>query len=335
MSIVNRVGEILKSVDEMIRRIEAWMKDPQGGPVVPPGVQLVIENAAMVCGTGDIPESCRELATVAVPRFAEEFRGYEAREHGKYRAENGAPGPGFWAAAKAVASARAGSEGPMRERVEPVAVLLRQGVSHDQIAFHIYGRRGAGPFVQSNGTADVMLIEKEAATPGSVVPEDWVPDWQKQALDERKAVLASRLKAFDSLQTAKKYDDPATVEELLRDGAFVQQIEKVKNVSRAEVLAVAAKAGLAAVDGPGYHPGVEEMSRNEVPKDDVTDDTEDRVRSRAISLYTSSNGTKGAAEIAAELRQEGFEIHTNSVSALIGHWKKKAAKSAEVPAGAA
>src|SRR6185437_1418964 len=108
-------------------------------------------------------------------RLMEEFRGYNQREYGKVRPESGAPGPSFWAAAKAVAVARAGADAPVVERLEPVHVLIAQGVTYDQIARHIYGRRGEGPFLQANGAPDVALIEQEANEPGSVIPKDWIP----------------------------------------------------------------------------------------------------------------------------------------------------------------
>lgn len=331
MSVENRVIEILRMVDEMLRRITKWMNDPNGGPVVPEDVRLGIHSAAMTCGQGDIPECCRDLAIIAVPRLHEEYRGYSLREIGKVRLENGAPWPSFWAAAKAAAIARAGSDAPVGERLEPVSVLLEQGVTHDQIARHIYGRRGVGPFIQANGAPDIGLIEKEAHEPGSVIPEGWVPPWLQETLKRRQMELASKLSAFDRLECAKRYDDPATVEEMIRDGAFVQQIERAKGVTRDVVMAAAQRIGVTPVDGPGYHLGIRDVQSFDDDDDDDVNATlaadREALRSLVIELYTKYDGSKGANEIASEVRLLGHDITTNGVAAMICHWKKRQSRS--------
>jgi hypothetical protein len=64
-------------------------------------------------------------------------------------------------------------------RLESVGDLVRQNVSPNQIAKHIYGYLAegretyVGPFLR-NGQVAHDLIEKEAATPGSVISPEWV-----------------------------------------------------------------------------------------------------------------------------------------------------------------
>ena len=329
MSVEKRVAEILRAVDEMLRRITRWMGDPEGGPVVPENVRLAIESTALTCESGKIPACCRDLAIVAVPRLLEEFRAYNLREYGKVRLESGAPGPSFWGAVKAVVAVRAEAEAPVVERLEPVSVLLGQGVSYDQIARHIYGRRGVGPFIQHNGAPDVALIEKEAREPGSVIGSDWIPPWHEQSMELRRKEMASKLKSFDRLECATEYDDPATVEEMLRDGAFVQQIQRAKGVTRDQVMAEARRIGIAAADGPGYHPENREDSDTNEFDEDEDDATAEwkanrhALRELVIEYYTKSNGMKSAAEIATEVRQLGHDIKTNAVSTMIARWKMK------------
>lgn len=331
MSVEKRVMEILLAVDELLRRMTRWMNDPYGGPIVPEDVRLAIRSAALTCDQGDIPGSCRDLAVIAIPRLNEEFRAYDQREYGKVRLENGAPGPSFWGAAKAVAVARTVADPPRVERLEPVGVLLQQGVTYDQIARHIYGRRGEGPFIQGSGSPDVALIQKEADEPGSVIPEGWVPPWYQETVERRQRELTSKLNAFDRLECARKYDDPATIEELLREGAFVQQIERAKGVTREDVLTVAQRIGVSPIDGPGYHPGTRDaLGIDFEDEDSHTASIADRqaLKSLAIEIYIQSAETKGAAEIASELRQRGHDIKTNAVAAMIAHWKKRHSRTA-------
>ncbi|MFO1045349.1 MAG: hypothetical protein U0941_26520 [Planctomycetaceae bacterium] len=325
----NRGKEILRTVDEMLRRIQRWLNDPYGGPIMPENVGLSIQAALQVCDAGNIPASCRDLATVAVPRLAEECRAYAQREHGKVRPESGAPGPSFWASVKTVAKARAAAETPVIEKLEPVAVLLQQGVTHDQIARHIYGRRGVGPFLQVNGATNIALMEQEATQPGSVIAADWVPPWHRELLDRRQQDLELQLSAYDQQELARHYDDPATVEEMLRDGAFVQQIERAKGTSRDEILEVARTIGVSPIDGPGYRPGVRDAVSEFDEDDSGAASAADRqaLKGLVIEMYSQSNCTRGAADIATELRKLGHDINTNAVSATIGHWKRKNGKA--------
>lgn len=327
----NRVTKILHAADEVLRRIQRWLNDPHNEPSMPQDVELGIRFAAMVCEAGDIPDCCRDLAIVAIPRLELELQGYLQCEHGKIRTENGAPGPSFWAAAKALAVARTGADAPLIEQLEPVGVLISQGVTHEQIARHIYGHRGVGPFLQPNGAPNVALIEQEALQPGSVIPNDWVPPWHEESLQRRQRELSLKLQAYDRKKLAKEYDDPATVEDLLRDGAYVQQIERAKGVTRDEVLEVAFNIGITPVDGPGYLPGIRHSVGGEADDDECDGSAAaDRqaLKALVIEMYTKSDGTRGAAEIAIELRKLGHQINSNAVSALIGHWKRKNAKPA-------
>ncbi len=334
-----RLRTILQQVDELLRRIDNWLK-PGCSPVIPAAVELAIQQTDIVLSNGDLPQSCLGLTT-AVSRLVEEVRGFNAREHGKVRLESGGPGPGFWAAAKAVATARHDAQVPLIEQFEPVAVLLKQGVSHEQIAKHIYGRGGAGPFLQSNGTPDVALLEKEAREPGSVIQADWIPPWHAARLAVRQRQLEGQLQAYDQRQSARRYDDPASVEELLREGEYVQQIERGKGVGRERILETATRIGVTAVDGPGYQPGVRSPYETDSSSDDDDDDDDmprpaaDRAAAKAlvIELCQKSKGTRGAAEIAAELRRLGHDINTNAVAGIIGGWKRKKAKKRTKAAG--
>lgn len=329
MSTDNRAMQILRSVDELLRRIQRWLRDPRKGPVVPEDVALAIDCARLTCDAGNVPSQCRDLAIVAVPRLAEEFRGYSQREHGKVHQESGAPGPSFWAAVKAMAVARANAEVPQAEQREPVADLISQGVTHEQIARHIYGRRGVGPLLQPNGLPDATLIEREAREPGSVIPPGWIPPWRQESAKRRSLQLQAKLQEFDRQEQTKTYDDPATVEDLLRDGAFIQQIERAKGVSRDQILETAREIGVTPVDGPGYHPGLRDLATFDADEDNFVASVADRqaLRQLVLELYSQSGATRSATDICAELRKLGHIIRTNTVSAIIGHSKRKSSKA--------
>lgn len=323
-----RVHTITKSVDELIRRIENWMRDdsPQASPIVPEDCALAIEATIITIREGDIPQCCQQLA-IAVPRLGEEYRKYENRENGSVRPETGAPGPAFWSAASAVAKARMGADAPLIERLEPVAMLIKQGVSPEQIGQHIYGRRGVGPFIMENRAVDLALIEQEAANPGSVIPKDWIPPWHKALVENRQKELAGRLAAFDEARDPRRYEDPGTVESMLRDGCYIQQIEVGKNVTRAQVLEVANELGIKAIDGPTYRPGiatveVDANSDDSNPPEDAPTGATANIKALVIAEFERTSGESGAAEIARTLRDQGHQVHWRQVASTIQAYKK-------------
>lgn len=329
-----RIIEIRNVVDQFLRRLVEWAQEKSIN-VMPDRVANQLKDTATILGQSEIPESCRSVAT-AVSRVAEEFRGYEHREHGKVRPESGSPGGGFWAACIELANCRSGIDEPLVEVLEPVSTLLKQNVSHEQIARHIYGRNGVGPFMQASGVPNVAAIEKEAAQPGSMLGENWVPPWHQERIDREKAKLAEMIKVLSRHRDNRRYDDPGTVESMLRDGCFVQQIEQGKGVTRTEVLKVAREIGVEAKDGPGYRPQatVPDDPDDDLASDDGYSDSEpdskavqsQKLKQEVLTLH-DQNPEMGSAEIAGEMRKRGYsDVNTNKVSAIIGHEKKRLAR---------
>lgn len=316
---------ILQAVDELLRRVVAWTQDAHGTPIMPSAVATQLQIVDELCQSTTLPELFMPLHT-ASGRLMVEYEGYLIHELGKYRPENGSPGPGFWASIKELAVARQEADQPPVERLEPVSVLLQAGVSHSQIGLQIYGRRGVGPFIQSNGDVDVGLIELEAREPGSVIEDDWIPPWHQEAMDRRRQQLEQQAAIFSKMETARHYDDPCTVEEMLQQGAFVQQVQRAKGVSRAKVLAAAQRIGVIPVDGPGYqqqsHPGGEAPTATVEREHDEQSERE-TVRSLVIETYQQSSGEKTAAEIVQDLRLLGHDVSINVVTGFISHWKRR------------
>lgn len=304
MNANDRTAEILHAVDELIRRVALWKDDPAGDAMVPGDIATAIDGAVMICADGDVPQMCRQLASEAVPAMYEANRRYEANEHGYFRPETGAPDQPWWKAIIAVEQARLGAVAPVYESIEPVAVLRKQGVTDEQIALSIYGRRGEGPFVNSSGSVNYALIQKEVDQPGSVIPEGWIPPWVDQALAESRKAVQNRLKSYAIIAENKRYEDPSTVEELLRDGAYVQQIMNVKHLTRKEVLAEADRLGVKAVDAPGAEIDWRDNVNAPVPATASTDPSvsgESVLKPLACPETGLDNTPMSLAEMAAEV----------------------------------
>ncbi len=333
----DRIHEITRTVDELLRRAQNWAQDDVAPPPIPDDIALSIQEADLICHSGDIPQSCQSLV-IAVGRLGEEQRKYDNYEHGS-RQQNQAPASSWWGAVKAVAIARQGAEKPMTIRRESVKELLRQGVSRNQIAGAIYGRRGEGPLMQANGTPDDFLIDKEAETAGSVLTgwPDWVAPWEVQNTKAQDR-LAAQLAVIEKREEGRKYRDPASIEQMLKDGCYIQQIMRGKDCTRSEVMAVAEELGISPQEQPGsISEAVDLLLTDEDESTDKPHSLEalaDRAErsDKVIEIWEGSNRQFGSPEIREALAKQGVEMSTKQIAAAIGHYKRKQNTQAEVTA---
>lgn len=243
----DRTQDILTAVDHLITVHNEWESDPKSPPVPTLAFEEALVAAVQMCDSGDTPAQCREIVT-QMNRLREEWNKYASGT----MLLGARPIPAFWAAFRAVVHARSGAIRHVARRPEPVSVLLEQKVSYQQIAFHIYGDRGQGPFVDAAGQPDIVLIHKEAKEPGSVIKPDWVhPAEQRRNASSGEALTRNveRLRTIDS-EGSRFVPDPASIEQLLREGQYAPVIARVKGVTVEEVYAVAERMGIAAAEAP-------------------------------------------------------------------------------------
>lgn len=230
---MERREAILAAVDTLIRVHDEWEADPKS-PVVPTErFEKAVNLCVSICAAGEIPAECRQLVA-AVAVLGREWQDYSTgRQDNEFR-----PLGSFWDAFRAVKGARKGSQKLEPRKVEPVAILIQQGVSPKQIAYFIYGDNGVGPFVGPRGEVLHDLIDKERLNPGSVIPKDWVHPAELAAMQAQEADLETQLQNFTQ-EIEVDGTDPASIEDMLREGAFINQICRAKGVTREEVIHVA------------------------------------------------------------------------------------------------
>lgn len=242
---------MLEATDSFLRAHDEWVEAPDTD-LLTPEYEQALEDLLEGFADGDIPGRCRDLVA-AVGTLAEEwekFQGYvsQLRPH---------PRDSFWAAVEQVRQAREGAGEPQRKPLESVAQLVKQNVPLSQIAMYIYGyqpHEGAkhvGPFMR-NGVPVQELIDQEVKEPGSVVPKDWVhPQEQarQRAEQERRTRCLRRLQ--EKVRSAPVA--PESVEQLLREGVFANQIADMKQISVEEVYAEADRLGLKPADRPNLN----------------------------------------------------------------------------------
>ena len=198
---------------------------------------------------GDLPGKFRSLA-VAVETLAEQWDLYE----GYVTQESPMPTQAFWEAVGQVQQQFNGAGVPRRRSLEPVSLLIQQNVSPNQIALHIYGYRPEGstvhigPFLE-NGVPRHDLVHKEAKEPGSVIGSDWVHPAEEARMKEELQLQRRRLDSLAERGTRYK-PAPETIEKLLTDGVYPNQIARMKLIPVEAVYAEAARLGITPTEMP-------------------------------------------------------------------------------------
>lgn len=323
---MSRKEEILAAVDTLIQTHDEWVNDLQGPDVPTERLEFAIEEAVSVCDIGDTPEACRELAT-CVARLGVEWEAYK---NGHMR-PNHQPVDSLWGAFAAMMEARKGASPFVPKRPEPVSELVRQNVSHRQIALHIYGDGKTGPFVDKSGQPDIRLIQQEAEKPGSVVPADWVHPREVELLRKHQETFSRRLTAVKNLERNDECVDPATIEELLREGAYPNQVARAKRVPLEDVIAVMHKLAaegvavngtipnLAAMRAPSerqitaaqdaaLQPRNSPLTAGTVEIDDEGDEDEE-IASEAVGASSASSESSESTSDPAAIEQLVIELH--------------------------
>jgi len=249
---VNRETEIKSALKTMIDAKKRWSLSDDN--FFPDWLENAISAALNIALNGDVPASCIKIHANCV-RLADAWGSIIADGEGLDQ-KTGIPGRAFWSLFEGVETSLKNADSTKIRHLRPVKELLEEykndGGRKWQYIARDYGyldKTGEdhvwkGPFF-INGNVNQIAIEQEAATPGSVVPPGWHPEDENEKL--RKQIVSDSGSALSRIRQHLKSQgkikesptDPATIEELLRQGQFVSVIARVKNVSEEEVRAVA------------------------------------------------------------------------------------------------
>jgi hypothetical protein len=333
---MDRETELVEVVSRFLQVHNAWANSPTEN------LTEEYENAAeiMLRGfeSGDVPERCRALlGRVDYARSQwQSFQAYRSKLHPK-------PRDAWWSAVEALLKEVEGLAVDEERYIEPVYLLLEQKVGVNQIAHHIYGHNGVGPFLK-NGVPQPQLIYKEGREPGSVLGADWVHPAEAERRAARKAYLAQRLEQTRALAKAHA-DAPETIDELLEQGVGVKQIAQMKGVSMNDVIQIAKKLGkdVGPVPAPIVVPTPESLAGPIADDDlDFDDDDDDEDEDDDDSTDESSDVTasidpvdarilelSAAGKSAAEIGKE-LNVTTQKAAAVVRAHKGR--QPAPVPA---
>lgn len=262
-NMVDRRTTILKAVTALIEAFDQWAASKETVIEEESPLGLALDVAINACRYGDVPGDCREIVD-AVGKLGVRYHAYNFED--EVQASTGEPLPVLYDAYKGVLEAYQGVRYRVDRRViESVTALKAEGLDSHQIA-RCYGRRNHGTgiwegvFFGPQGQVLLGLIERELATPGSVITPEWRhPDDETEA-DSVRDRLAGRLARAEQLAEFTKTDkilkeeaqkppvNEDDVVDYLREGAFPQQVVARFGLTIDQVNAVARKHGIVKED---------------------------------------------------------------------------------------
>lgn len=327
-------AQILAAVDNLIRVHNLWESDPNSPPVPTVEIETAI-NRAYQDSEGDTPAQCRDLV-IAIGRLVVEWNKYAEDPEARDRLNR--PLPSFWAAFRAMQQARETARTVAYKRPELVKELRTQKVTDRQICL-IYSDNGKpGPLCDENGHPDPFKIDAEVATPG-IHTKAWIDEQARKFHDAQVKGLPSFLQqapvtmGVSSAENARPAanngpTEKASILEMLKEGAFADQIAKVKQISVEEVLQVAAANNIEPVRKPTMGELKTYVPPAEAPKDGGGEDapaSPAKKRGRppkAIESRADADGVdvdalileqfaagKGGPEVARELAHYGVSVN--------------------------
>lgn len=252
---VKRKKLILQAIDTFIKVHDDWEVDMKAPPQPHERFEKALKLAVEVCEKGDTPQDCRRLVS-AMAKLGLEWLRYENGHFVSDAAGDVRPAKSFWDAVRQLKIERKGSAPFQPKKRESIALLMDiQKVSPEQIARFIYAdpewENGYGPFLDHRGAVDYEALERERKEPGSVLGKDYVHYDDRKRLADDEETLRTRLAALaeegELLAGNTSTEDP---EQMLRDGAYLNQVATCCNMTMEEVIALAEKLGIHAESTP-------------------------------------------------------------------------------------
>ena len=250
-----RRDEILGSVEHLVAVHDRWAADAQAA-LPTRALEEAVEAVVETCATGDVPHDCRDVVAAAA-RLGVAWGAYRDGD----RAQGGHPRQEVWSRMADVFHCLRGVAAHRPRTIEPVALLceqLKDFAGRDLQIARMYGHRielrdgkskWVGPFFDDREVPRGDLIRQEAEKPGSVIPPGWIHPSEEARVREANAADAARI-ARTTERAAEPAEDPASVEEHLRDGQYPDVIATVKRTTEAAVRAEAAEKGIVPNERP-------------------------------------------------------------------------------------
>jgi len=230
-----RLDLLFSAIEEVKAQHAEWVQSDR--PYITRGLDEAMGNLATLFAEGGIPAECRELEQL-VRTLANEWKAWQA--DADIRGATHLPDDSVWRAWELVEQSHDKATAPPIPRIESVKTLRDQGVSDNQICL-IYGWQDA------RGRYEAWKIDEELAHPGKHTT-DWVDPVTKHrrevAEQQRQLAESIRQKRAEKVERLNAVA-PESLEELVQQGVFLEQICDMKRLTEAEVVEQCQAAGLA------------------------------------------------------------------------------------------
>lgn len=337
-------------VDRFLTVHEAWAQD-QEIHWITDEYEQACDNMIELFAHGDLPGECRQLAA-QVAALGREWSAFRDRvlATGDSKA---LPGQSFGKVVSLLSEARQAAKPRNIPSLESIKDLKEQKVSDAQICV-IY------EWVDDNGP-QLWKLREELAEPGKHT-KDYIPPSHQRRLNRplrEKEIIEATARAFDTkLNRAKAAVAPESIETLIGQGLSASQIAGMKDCSVGDVFAEADRLGLerpatsydlkgAAHDrkpseseqrvldqlGKGPRTAPPAPAGGQDDDEDAGDGVEGAMSLEDEVIQYHLAGGKSAAEIAALVTSEGFEVSRQKVQAIIQRYQADPTAFEKVSAG--
>lgn len=225
-----RSQQLKKSIAAYLHTHNKWVDD-KNRPNPDESYWDAVEELLSTFDHGDIPQDCRDLAN-AVDAVSLETDKFDQRQN----VSVAMPGQSFWTARESLEKLFASINRPAEHKKERETVqqLAKEGVGHEQIA-RMWG------LVDDHGKGKAWLIEKELASPGSVITAKYVhPDDVRDdsATDEVETVRSGKLGRKRGASDDENKPCPEKPRELWEQHVGVPQAARMLLMKEVEVKAM-------------------------------------------------------------------------------------------------
>jgi hypothetical protein len=303
---------ILDAVDTFIRIHDQWEADMSAPPQPSERFERSLKLAVEVCERGDTPQDCRRLVA-SVAKMGIEWLRYESGVHRSGPDGDVLPVKAFWDAVRVMKQERTGSAPVRPKSRESVALLRKQGLNDRQIAVcwaDPEWPNGYGPLFGSRGEPDCDAIEREANQQNSVLPADYVHYDDRVKIRNDEETLRTRLSELQQETEASQLgrDSNEDPEQMLRDGAYLNQVAMVCGMTLDEVVDLANRMGIKAEQTPNlaserapHEPAIDPHAAAAMDATVREDDEPDSVETPEMQVRRLSDQGSTPEEIAERL----------------------------------
>lgn len=355
----DRSNHLAAVIENFIAKYKDWVALPGNELDLSMEFWVATDELMETFGMGDMPERFRDISELIQNTLRPQWEQHRIdAELNDYRI---LPGNGFWRGIDHLEAIRKRNRQAKKVRLEPVADLVAQKVTLNQIA-KMYG------WVDSDSVPETWRVQEEIQTPGTHTGEDFVPPVERERIAAEKAQIEIYNRNIERRNSKVQSAEPAPegFASLVEQGISARQIATMKHISVSEVFRICEESKLPmppmdyepatsqkAPQEPGNIPEAESQldawNAGQIAQNSPADDDDDYGTTDTEEIDSGDPGMTWEqecctlkiagyknGEIAKMLSRDGDEKTLPQVNGVLRKWKNKTADYGipyEEPAG--